>query len=208
MFGPAPASPDLTLFTTADINSNISGPYCSSMEAYFAAKTLSRIATQKFIEEKKPHFEFVNLLPSVVIGPDELATNAAELVKAGNSMALGPLLDVNMPQMIGAAVHVDDVARAHIDALKSSVQGNKEYILSSDSPEGANWEDAQKIVNKSFPGAVENGTLKLGASRTARTWRLDTREMEKEFGWKFVSFEETMKELAGQYLGFVEAEKK
>jgi nucleoside-diphosphate-sugar epimerase len=207
MFGPH-SSPDLTLFTAADINANNAGPYGSSMEAYFASKTLSRIATRKFMEDKKPGFEFVNLLPSVVFGPDELATNATQLVAAGNSLALGPLLDANIPQMAGATVHVDDVARAHIDALKPSVPGNKEYILSSDAPDGIDWEDAKSYVRKSFPAAVENGTLKLEGSMKARTWRLDTRETETAFGWKFVSFEETLKELVGQYLRFLEAEKK
>ncbi|KAK3625109.1 hypothetical protein LTR56_019180 [Elasticomyces elasticus] len=200
MFGLAPASPDLTLFTADDINSSIAGPYGSSIEAYFASKTLSRIATRKFMEEEKPEFELVNLLPTVVFGPDELATNTAGLVTSGNYLALGPFLDVNVPQMMGATVHVDDVARAHIDALKPSVQGNKDYILSSDAPDGFDWEGAQNHVRKSFPEAVEKGTLRLGASLSARAWRLDTRETEKGFGWKFVSFEETLKELVGQYL--------
>lgn len=159
------------------------------------------------MEEKKPGFEFVNLLPTVVFGPDELATNAAELMTASNSLILGPLLYANMPQMVGATVHVDDTARAHIDALKPSVQANKDYILSSDAPDGVDWEDAQNYVRQSFPEAVENGTLKLGASMSARTWRLDTRDTEKEFGWEFVSFKETLKELVGQYLKFVPAEK-
>lgn len=206
MFDPAPASPDLTLFTAADINSNIAGPYGTAMEAYFASKTLSRIATRKFMEgEEKPEFEFVNLLPTVVFGPDERATNAAELVTAGNYLALGPLLDVNVPQMAGATVHVDDAARAHIDALKPTVQGNRDYILSSDAPDGLDWADAQNHIRRIFPEAVENGTLKLGSSSRARTWRLDTRETEKEFGWKFVSFKETLRELVGQYLMFVAA---
>ena len=207
MFGPAPASPDLTLFTAADINSKIDGPYGTSMEAYFASKTLSRIATRKFMEEEKPGFKFVNLLPSVVFGPDELATSAAELVTSGNYLALSPLLDANTPLMVGATVHVDDVARAHIDALKPSVQGNKEYILSSDAPDGIDWEDAQNYIRKSFPEAVEKETLKLGASMNARIWRLDTGETEKGFGWEFVSFKETLKELVGQYLKLVAAEK-
>jgi len=157
------------------------------------------------MEEEKPEFEFVNLLPTVVFGPDELATNAAELVTSGNSLVLSPLLDVNIPQMVGATVHVDDTARAHIDALKPSVQGNKDYILTSDAPDGFDWKDAQNYVRKFFPEAVKNGTLKLGGSLTARIWRLDTRETEKEFGWKFVSFHETLKELVGQYLKFVAA---
>ncbi|EPE35749.1 NAD(P)-binding Rossmann-fold containing protein [Glarea lozoyensis ATCC 20868] len=208
MFGPAPPSPDLTIFTAADINSNNAGPYSSSIEAYFASKALARIATKKFMDEEKPAFEFVNLLPSVVVGPDELATNAAEVLKGGNQFTLGPLLDANIPQMVGAAVHVDDVVRAHIDALKPGVQGNREYILSSDAPDGINWDDVQQHVKKSFPEAVEKGTLKLGASVTARPWRLDAQATEKAFGWKFAPFTETLGEVVEQYLKFVEVEKK
>lgn len=208
MFDPAPTPPDLTLFTAADINSNTAGPYGSSMEAYFASKTLTRMATKEFMKEERRGFEFVNLLPTVVIGPDELPTTAVGLVAAGNSLALGPLLDSNVPQMMGAAVHVDDVARAHIDALKYSVPGNKDYILSADAPDGVDWEVAKDYIGKAFAEAVENGTLTLGSSMKAKMWRLDTRETEKEFGWKFVSFKETLRELVGQYLKFVEAEKK
>jgi len=54
---------------------------------------------------------------------------------------------------------------------------------------------------------VEEGVLKLKGSLKLRPWRLDTRETEEAFGWKFISFEETVKELVQQYLGLVEAEK-
>jgi nucleoside-diphosphate-sugar epimerase len=178
------------------------------MEAYFASKTLSRIATQQFMEKEKPSFELVNLLPTVVFGPDALATNVQELMTSSRAMVLGPLMDMKGPEMIGASVHVDDVSRAHIDSLKSSVPGNKDYILSSDAPEGVCWDDAKNIVKRSFPEAVEKGILRLGGSMGTRPWRLDTRETEEAFGWKPLSFEETLKELVGQYLGFFEAEKK
>lgn len=206
MFGPAPPTPDLTLFTSADIDSNAAKPnYSSAMEAYFASKTLSRVATKEFMEKEKPSFEFVNLLPAAVFGPDELATNVAELMTSSRAMVLGPLMDMSMPEMIGASVHVDDVARAHIDGLKSSVPGNKDYILSSDAPEGICWGDAKKIVKRSFPEAVEMGVLKLEGTMETRPWRLDTRETEEAFGWKHISFEETVKDLVRQYLGFVGA---
>lgn len=207
MFGPAPPTPDLTLFTAADINSKPT-KVSSAMEAYFASKTLSRIATKEFMEKEKPSFEFVNLLPTMVFGPDELATNGQELMTNSRGMVLGALMDVKMPEMIGATVHVDDVARAHIDGLKSSVPGNRDYILSSDVPEGICWEDAEKAVKRYFPEAVEKGILKLEGSMALRPWRLDTRETEGAFGWKPISFEDTVKELVEQYLGFVEAEKK
>src|SRR5882757_10378274 len=58
MFGPAPPTPDLTLFTSADIDSKPAKPYSSAMEAYFASKTLSRITTKQFMEKERPGFEF------------------------------------------------------------------------------------------------------------------------------------------------------
>jgi nucleoside-diphosphate-sugar epimerase len=206
MFGPAPPTPDLTIFTAADINSK-PAKVSSAMEAYFASKTLARIATKEFTEKEKPSFEFVNLLPTMVFGPDELATNVQELKTNACGLVLGALMDVKMPEMIGATVHVDDVARAHVDGLNSAVPGNRDYILSSDSPEGICWEDAEKAVKQSFPEAVGKGVLKLEGSMPLRPWRLDTRETEEAFGWKPISFVETIKDLVEQYLGFVEEEK-
>lgn len=178
------------------------------MEAYFASKALSRIATTQFMEREKPGFEFVNLLPTLVFGPDELATNVTELMASSRAVALGPLMDAQIPDMVGASVHVDDVARAHLDALKPEVPGNKDYILSSDTPGGICWEDAKKFVRRCFPEAVERGVFKLEGSIKTRPWKLNTTDTEEAFGWKCISFEETLKELVEQYLVFVEAEEK
>lgn len=203
MFGPAPLTPDLTLFTATDINSK-PAKASSEMEAYFASKALSRIATKDFMEKEKPSFEFVNILPTMVFGPDELATNVQELMTSARGMVLGALMEVKLPEMVGATVHVDDVARAHIDGLKSSVPGNKDYILSSDVPEGICWADTEKMVKSNFPEAVEKGILKLEGNLALRPWRLDTRETEEAFSWKPISFDQTVKGLVEQYLGFVE----
>ncbi|RDW57379.1 hypothetical protein BP5796_12829 [Coleophoma crateriformis] len=206
MFGPAPPSPDLTLFTAEDINSKCGKP-SSSMEAYFTSKTLSRIATKEFMEKEKPNFEFVNLLPTMVVGPNELAANVQQLMTSPGAMLLVTLMDVKMPEMVGATVHVDDVARAHIDGLKSSVPGNTDYILSSDVPGGINWQDVENAMRKTFPEAVEKGILKMEGSMALRPWRLDTRKTEEAFGWKAISFQETLKDLVEQYLDLLKTEK-
>jgi nucleoside-diphosphate-sugar epimerase len=209
MFGAPNSPPDLTLFTPEHVNLNLSKPYGSSMEAYFASKTLSRIATHDFMAYHKPHFEYVNLLPTLVFGPDELATNVTELMTSSRGLALGLLTGDNFlsSEMVGASVHVDDVARAHIDALKPSVPGNKDYILSSDAPEGLVWEDRKAMARREFPEAVEMGVLVLEGEMGTKKWRLDVSETEKAFGWKFIGFEETYKELVEQYLRYVETEK-
>jgi nucleoside-diphosphate-sugar epimerase len=206
MFGPAPPTPDLTLFTAADINSKLEKA-SSAMEAYFASKTLSRMATKEFMEKEKPSFEFVNLLPTMVFGPDDQATNVEELMVSSRGMVLRALMDVKMPEMVGATIHVDDVARAHVDGLKSSVPGNRDYLLSSDVPQGVSWKEAENAVRKNFPEAVEKGILKLEGSMKLRPWRLDARETEAAFGWEPISFEKTVQELVEQYLRLLEEEK-
>jgi nucleoside-diphosphate-sugar epimerase len=178
--------------TPEHINSNPITPYKSSMEAYCASKTLCRIAIHDFVAFHKPAVEFVNLLPTVLIGPDELATSSEELMGT-RDLALGLLLEAKIPEMVGATVHVADVARAHIDALSRTIPGNRSYILSSDAPEG--------FCGKMFPAAVESQILGLKGSMATKKVRLDVRETEKALQWKFLSFNETVKQLVEQYLG-------
>lgn len=187
------------------------------MEAYWASKALARMAVRDFVLDKKPNFDYVNLLPSVVIGPDERIssdTGASESLLQGTRTAvLAPALtsSLNSPfPYVSVPVHVADVARAHIEAVNASlIPGNSEYILSSDTPEGIEWDlDIQGICKKYFAQEVDSGDLPLQGSLTTIKWRLDGMSTEKAFGWKFTSFEETMKGLVSQYLQLKKNEKK
>lgn len=178
------------------------------MEAYWASKALARIATRDFMAKRQPHFDFVNLLPSVVIGPDtRLAADARpeELAVEARGAVLASTLtaDLNSPfPYVGVPVHVRDVARAHVDAAdESRVPGNAEYILSSDSPEGVVWDrDTALVANKYFIDAVRARKLPMEGSLAAIKWRLDASRTEEVFGWKMTGFELTMKEMLDQYL--------
>ncbi|OBT94537.1 hypothetical protein VE01_07271 [Pseudogymnoascus verrucosus] len=196
-----------TVFTERDINSNPTRPFHSAMEAYWASKAFARLSTNKFIEERKPHFDIVGLLPSVVLGPEDLATGNSTLL-VGTRAMLVPVLQgakLDMP-LVGTPVHVDDVARAHVDAIKPSVPGNADYVLSSDGEEGIEWDSMTDIARKYFPDEVESGLLKLGGSMPTRKWRLNVSTTEKAFGWKCVPFEKTMRDLIGQYVEFLKKE--
>lgn len=178
------------------------------MEAYWASKAHARITTRAFVQARNPQFDFVNLLPSVVIGPDERippTASAKDLVQDARGAVMGPLLGpdhVSSFPYVGTPVHVADVARAHVDAIDpTQVPGNAEYILSSDTPEGIVWdEDSRAIARKHFPSAVESGKLLLQGSLPAIRWRVDASQTEDAFGWKFTTFEDTMKGLIDQYL--------
>ncbi|KFY18419.1 hypothetical protein V493_08636 [Pseudogymnoascus sp. VKM F-4281 (FW-2241)] len=196
-----------TVFTEKDINSRPTRPFHSAMEAYWASKAFARLSTKRFIEDRKPHFDIVCLLPSVVLGPEDLATGNSTLLVGTRAMLL-PILQgakLDMP-LVGTPVHVDDVARAHVDAIKSSVPGNADYVLSSDGEEGIEWDSMTDIARKHFPDEVESGLLALGGLMPTRKWRLDVSSTEKAFGWKCVPFEKTMRDLIGQYVGFLKTE--
>lgn len=85
-----------------------------------------------------------------------------------------------------------------MDALTENVPGNKDYILTSDGVEGIQWDNGKDFVRKGVQGAVEK--LKLDGTMPTMQWKIDASATEEVFGWKFKSFEETMKDLVGQYL--------
>jgi len=171
------------------------------MEAYWASKAISRMATKTFITEHAPDFDIVNLLPTVVIGRDELATDTTSLLKSTRALVMGIILGQKQETpLVGVQVHVDDVARAHVDALKPSVPGNTDYILTSDTLDGIEWDSANEIVARLFPEAAAKGVLPLGGSMPTKTWRIDAATTEKAFGWKCQSFEKTVQSLVGQYV--------
>ncbi|KAJ5744907.1 NAD(P)-binding protein [Penicillium manginii] len=204
-------SPDTErLYTVRDTNNELEGPYETAMEAYWASKGLARIAASDFVRKLQPKFDFVNLLPSVVIGPDtrldfDPAATSDGLRQGARSNVLAAALDSSLNSSfpyVGTPVHVADVAKAHIDAVDEIlVPGNTEYILSSDTPDGVVWDrDVQRICREFFPAEVSSKKLPMEGSLQAIKWRLQAEDTERVFGWKFVPFQDTMKELIAQYL--------
>ncbi|KAH8703867.1 hypothetical protein BGW36DRAFT_334899 [Talaromyces proteolyticus] len=198
------------LYTVADINTNTTGPFLNAMQAYWASKALTRLATKEFVRNNCPQFDFINLLPSVVIGPDDRLNNdptatIESLLQGTRAAVLAPALTSSLSSpfpYVGVPVHVADVAWAHIDAIDADlVPGNSEYILCSDTPDGVVWDrDVANIARKFFQKEVTTKVLPLEGSLTTIKWRLDAQSTEEVFGWKFTSFEDTMKELLAQYL--------
>jgi nucleoside-diphosphate-sugar epimerase len=187
------------------------------MEAYWASKALARKAVRDFVLDQKPSFDYVNLLPSVVIGPDERISSDADtpesILQGTRAAVLAPALTSSLNSSfpyVGVPVNVADVVRAHVDAVNAGlIPGNPEYILSSDTPEGIEWDrEIQNICKKYFAQEVNSGDLPLQGSLTTIKWRLDGISTEEAFGWKFTSFEETMKGLLSQYLQLKKNEKK
>lgn len=160
------------------------------------------------MRDKKPHFDVINVLPSVVIGANELNTAKEEVSKGTNVNVMGPLLGTkaNIPD-IGASVHVNDVAKAHVDALNPSIPGNRNLLCSSGGIQGVEWDDAKEIVKRLFPQQVSDGVFPLDGTLPTRPVRFDASETERLLGWKFVGFEAQVKSVAEHYLELASLQK-
>jgi nucleoside-diphosphate-sugar epimerase len=191
-----------TVFTETFINSDPKGPFKSSMEAYWASKAITRMLSQKFVDRNSPNFDIVRILPSVVLGRDERATDNNALMQGTRAVIMGIVLGVkNEVPWTGIPVHVDDVARAHVDALKPTVPGNADYIFTSgDGIDGIEWNSANEIAAELFPEAVKRGILLLGGAMPTKKCKINATATEKVFGWKCQSWRKILESLVGQYV--------
>ncbi|KAL4936721.1 hypothetical protein BDV06DRAFT_233068 [Aspergillus oleicola] len=203
------------IYTPADINPNLTSIPTSPMEAYWLSKALARVAVQDFISIKDTPFDTIQILPGVVIGPDERLSpsltnkhHSSAVLSGARAAVLAPALtsDLNSPfPYVTVPVHVSDVARAHVDALDfDKVPGRSEFILAADTDNagtGVNWDrDVRDIARRCFPREFEGGILPCQGSLGSIRWKLDVGMTERVFGWRCEGFEEMAKGLLGQYL--------
>jgi nucleoside-diphosphate-sugar epimerase len=197
------ANPDERIYTAKDFNSNPSRAVSHAMEGYWTSKALARSAVTDFVATHNPRFETVQLLPGVVIGPDVRATSTADLRNNTPlwSLKMSPILGIKLVDpMVFVPVHVADVARAHVDAIKSSIPGNADYTLNIQSPEGVEWDSMIEIAKRYFPDRVGTKEMPLGGILPSMKWRVESRDTEKAFGWTFKTFEESTRDMVAQYL--------
>jgi nucleoside-diphosphate-sugar epimerase len=186
---------------------SLEGPFANVIDAYGTSKAAALAATDRFIKHETPSFDVVSILPSMVTGWNEMNLTAKDVAKGSNATPLGVLLTTRTEvPTLGVSVHVEDVARAHVDALKPSIPGNRNYICSSGGLAGTVWDDAKDVARQHFSRAVESGSLPLAGAQPSRPIHLDTSETEEAFGWKFASFDEQIKSVAGHYLELLAAE--
>ncbi len=181
------------------------GPFTEAGPAYFASKRFAYRATGDFIAAYNPRFTIVNIMPTYIIGRRELASTPAELFSGSNSIALSSILGHSLPKPAsGVTVHVDDVARVHVEAMTNEqIQTHEDFVLNGDGTDGVVWTEALKIAEKHFPEAVEKGVLPLGGNVQAHRRRVDGSKAEMVFG-KMMGFEEQIVSLVGQYVELVE----
>ncbi|TDZ44798.1 NAD-dependent epimerase/dehydratase FUM13 [Colletotrichum trifolii] len=176
---------------------HIADPYESMFAAYAASKVTALRHAEAWMAAERPPFDAVHLHPSFVIGRNDMSTTAAEAMRGSNAIVLATVRGKKFGcGYIGAAVHIDDVARAHVQAVLPSVPGDRSYILST----RVRWNDAKLVAKRRFPEAVERGVIARSGSVGTIHIDFDASVTETVFGIEFQGFEKQVASAVGHYI--------
>jgi len=153
------------------------------------------------MKSAKPSFDLINVMPSFLIGKNELVTNIKDITRGTNGpfllAALGNIAETPNPS---TTVYVNDVAKIEVLALDSSVEGNQNFLVSSGGIEGTTWNDALDIIRCNYPEAVKKGIFSLKGSQPTKRTKVDCSKAEKTFGFTLASYETQVKSVVDHYL--------
>ena len=181
------------------------GPYSNHFEAYAASKVKALHASEAFIESVKPSFDVINIMPSFIIGRNELVTDLKDITKGTNGPALRVLLGEKAPfANPSTTVYVNDVAEIEVRALNPKVAGNQNFLVSSGGIKGTTWNDVVEITRRNFPEAVKRNVFPLDGSQPTKSTKVDSSRTEEVFGIKLADYETQVKSVVGHYLALYE----
>jgi len=180
------------------------GPYETEFEAYAASKVAALHEAEAWMATQKAagsiDFDVVHLHPAFVEGRNDLALTARDTLKGTNALVMGLVLGKSFDNSIAnATVHVEDVARCHVQALNTTrVPGDMSYILSQET----RWADVCAIVRRDFAEAVKKRTLLAcgDGSAAQHDIPIDASLTEDVFGFSHTSLDEQVRSVVGHYL--------
>ncbi|GAQ46011.1 hypothetical protein AtubIFM56815_007179 [Aspergillus tubingensis] len=180
---------DLSVDQTADLTG--ANDEATSMQLYHASKLLANQASWDFKETEKPSFSLVSLHPAFVFGRNALQTTAEDLGGTNGlfflSVADGkPLINIT-------AVHIDDVAEAHVKALADNIPDRSSYLLAG---KKSNWKDVAEVVKKEYPHLG----FKISNDISGESWPVDTTKADTELGMQWRSLEQMTRDIIDQQI--------
>jgi nucleoside-diphosphate-sugar epimerase len=181
------------------------GPYANHFEAYAASKVKALHASEAFVAAARPSYDIINIMPSYLIGKNELVTDLKDITKGTNGPALRVLLGNKAPNANpSTTVYVNDVAEIQVRALSPKIAGNQNFLASSGGIKGTTWNDVIDITKKNFPEAVKKNIFPLDGSQPTKSTKVDSSRTEKVFGIKLASYETQVKSVVEHYLELFE----
>ncbi|KAK3949712.1 hypothetical protein QBC32DRAFT_348358 [Pseudoneurospora amorphoporcata] len=165
------------------------GPYASEFAAYAASKCRALQVAEEYMARERPFFDAVYIHPGFVLGANTAATTERQAMKGTNSMLAALLLGHGLGVYAGVSVHVEDVARVHVEALSPYILGGQSFILG----EQVRWTDAIDIAEEEFPGLFASKLLTTSGYYQTVSIPIDTSLTRDTFGTQFISFADQVK---------------
>ncbi|TID22693.1 Ceramide glucosyltransferase [Venturia nashicola] len=171
-------------------------------EAYRASKIIARAESMGWVAETKPGFDIINILPSVILGYNELTTSTKSMLSSGTNRLVASIVSgvpVTGTISLGGTVHVNDCAKLHVQALDPAIQGNRDFLAHATKMD---WGDdsVAKIARENFGEDVESGLLPLNGKIAGLNIDFDSTETEKVFGIEWVGLKDQVKSVVTQYV--------
>lgn len=181
------------------------GPYGSYFEAYAASKVKALHASEEFIASASPSFDIISIMPSFIVGKNELITDLKDITKGTNGPALQVLLGIEAANANpSTTVFVNDVADIEVRALDPKIAGNQKFLVSSGGIKGTTWNDVIEITKKNFPEAIKKSIFALNGSQPTKSTKVDSSRTEEVFSIKLASYEKQVKSVVEHYLELFE----
>ncbi|PYI14846.1 NAD(P)-binding protein, partial [Aspergillus violaceofuscus CBS 115571] len=185
---------DFAVDATADFV-DPSNPAATPMTLYRASKLLANNATWEFWRTENPQYSLVTLHPSFVFGHNLVQSAAKEIEAGSNGIIWGSVMG-GVPLGGITGVHVQDVAEAHIKALDPKIKNGTKYLLSGPP---TTWKEVARIAHEFYP----NVGVKLTERAEGASMPTDTTKAEVELGMQWRSWEEMVRNVMDQQLGFL-----
>ncbi|EEU36288.1 uncharacterized protein NECHADRAFT_52490 [Fusarium vanettenii 77-13-4] len=164
--------------------------------AYQASKIAALNASEAWMKKHSAKFDAVSILPAWIFGTNEFATKADDLMGGSNATLLNILKGTESKVPVNSAVvSVHDCAQAHLLALNPSVAGGQAFIAG----QLERLEDANGIARKHFPEAFTKGIFSDTCRQATTRIPQNDDTARTVLGLKLQSFEDVVKEVAGQY---------
>ena len=180
------------------------GPYSSESEAYCDSKVRALAESYEFVATKKPQFDIINLMPSYIIGRNELVTDVADFKKGTNKNVFDQVLGLHKHALPGVTVWLDDIAALHVMSLDFKIPGNQNFLASSGGRDGITFSDALEVVAENYPEEVRKGVLPNNGTQPTMKLAFDSSKTEEVFGIKFAGIERQVVDVVSHYLELVE----
>ncbi|PWY68217.1 3-beta hydroxysteroid dehydrogenase/isomerase family protein [Aspergillus eucalypticola CBS 122712] len=180
---------DLSVDQTADLTG--ANNEATSMNLYHASKLLANQASWDFKKTENPTFSLVTLHPAFVFGRNALQTTAEDL-SGTNGLFFLTVAD-GKPLINITAVHIDDVAEAHVKALADNIPDRSSYLLAG---KKNSWKDVAEVVKKEYPHLG----FKISNDISGESWPVDTTKAEAELGMQWRSLEQMTRDVIDQQI--------